>query len=154
MNRLKHLLGKVLAKYPDLLDHSFHIEYASLSGAFATNAYIAPVKEVKIQINRSVARASDSVLKGLIASEVSHIVRDRRLTALGVLIDRVKCEFSTAHRERDELATDYITVERGLGVELLAFLEYDESLGEDADGERHEGLTLNDLRQMLVCELS
>lgn len=149
MSKLQQLLERTLEKYPELEKHKIFIKYEKLEDAYAMSAL--RMFGFDIRIDNSVKKLPDKIIIACIASELSHCVRDLKLlkNPNGIINDRIKYKLDPNYMKNDERETDIETVKRGLGYELLALMEYEESRGEDEDGEEDDGLTINELRQML-----
>lgn len=146
LDKLKILLNVVLEKYPDLEDYNFSIKYNYLSDAYAM--YYIDGKQIDIEINYSLKDKDDRLKIAAIASEISHIIKEKKLSfiplGLGNLIEGVAYDVSKIYRKYDERQTDIETVKRGFGKELLEFLKY-----MDENDEESEGLTIIDLESLL-----
>jgi hypothetical protein len=151
--KLEKILCDVLGKYPELGDYRIEAKYASLPDAYSQYKLTPRTKSVVIEVDEPLKRkrGSDALLRAAIASELSHLVKAKKLARFGLLgLEGALYNVCSSYRGHDERQADLITVSRGFGSDLLALLEYEENRGEDEEGETHEGLTAQELRDMLV----
>lgn len=150
MNKLQQLLEKCLIKYPELDKKNIFIKYEKLDDAYAVSRLWKYGFEIKI--DNSVKPLSEKIKIACIVSELSHCVRDLKLlkNPNGIINDRIQYKNSEEYMKKDERDTDIETVNRGFGNELLAFMEYEESRGEDEDGEEDDGLTITELKNLIT----
>lgn len=147
---LDKLLQTVLQKYPELKKYSFAIKHSRLSDAFAM--LTMEDKKVVIEIDDDLRNEDESLTIAAIASEVSHVLREDKLSliplGLGNYMEGWIYERSKIYRNYDKRQTDIETVRRGFGKQLLELLKYDDVDAID-ECEKSEGLSVAELETIL-----
>jgi len=153
MSKLQQILEKCLIKYPELDKKYMFIKYDKLDEAYAVSKLWKFGFEIKI--DNSIKPLSEQIKIACVASELSHCVRDLKLlkNPNGLINDRIQYQNSKDYMKKDERDTDIETVNRGFGNELLVLMKYEESRGEDEDGEEDDGLTITELKHLLTNSL-
>lgn len=151
---LEKLLHIVMQKYPELKEYTFSIRYNSLSDAYALCIINCRRRKVDIEIDIDLKNESDILKIAAIASEISHIIKEKTLSliplGLGSYVEGLAYNMSTIYRNYDERQTDIETIRRGFGEELLELLKYCcEDLGNERG--RPEGLSMTEIEEILKC---
>ncbi len=147
MGKLRRLLDTVIIKgYIDLLDCDIQIEYKKLGDALAEYGELDP-EGFFLEVDETVKSASESVKKGVLASELSHIVKDVKTSSFGRIKDKFLHWASKRYRINDERDTDLTTVLRGFGRELFEAMKFAEEKG--FPHYREDGLSLRELEVLI-----
>lgn len=67
-----------------------------------------------------------SVTEGVLAHELAHIVRDRKLSRVARVKDRIRYATSQRYQDKDEEKTTKEAIRRGCGPAVLRFAEYEQ----------------------------
>jgi hypothetical protein len=150
MNELENLLKQVLREYPELKDYTISVKYSSLPDAYSEYTLWPVRKRVLIEVDYTLRNKGKSLKRAAVASELSHVIKDKKLSRFGplVFLERWLYDLSQKYRQKDEKQADLVTVSRGFGRDLLSLM-YERQRGEDEEGKTHEGLTVEELKEIL-----
>jgi hypothetical protein len=98
-----------------------------------------------VRVNRILRSATDRVLKGGIAHELSHIDADMRMGRYQLELAWQRYERSRWSRVREEQSTERRVLALGYGPQLLAFVRYARRLGYSFS--REHGLPYAEIRR-------
>lgn len=146
-NGLELILKQVLAMYPELGDYAISVRYVPLPNAYAQYDADTSTKKALIEIDASLKRRSKSIKRAAIVSELSHIVKEKKIGKIGkwlVSIEQWLYYHFGPYRHMDERHTDMDAISRGFGRDLLILLEH-----ADQKGNESEGITLDELTKIL-----
>ncbi|MEA1994321.1 MAG: hypothetical protein U9N35_08025 [Euryarchaeota archaeon] len=145
MNDLKSIRDEVIKKgFLELLDEDIQIEYTSLEDALFEYGELSE-EGYYIEVDESLKNASQKVIEGGLAHELSHIVIDRDLGDISVETPSEK--MFRRYKTLDERNTDLTVILRGFGSQLLALLKYSENKG--FSHYREDGLSIREVEQIL-----
>jgi hypothetical protein len=128
--------------FPELMDEDVQIAYENIDDALC--AYGELTEEgYYIDVDISLRDAPRRVIEGGVAHELSHILTDRDAGTE----DTEAYRLSKRYRILDERNTDVLTILRGYGPQLLAFLEYSEK--KEFPRYKEDGLSMREIRKIL-----
>ncbi len=129
MHDLEGLRDNVIRKgFMELIAEDIQIEYQELDDALFEYGSLTE-EGYFIEVDESLKDASEDVLVGGLAHELSHILTDKFLDGKLQLRDRLAYRISKRYKTLDERNTDLQVILRGFAYELLIFLEYTENKG-------------------------
>ncbi|MBI2508319.1 hypothetical protein HYV89_05195 [Candidatus Woesearchaeota archaeon] len=99
-----------------------------------------------IHVHPYLKKAEKQVIRGGVAHENSHIIKDMRLTRQEAEMDVKRYYLSKAYHVRDEICTDLDVINRGFGYELLAFEFFRETNAYD----NGYGMSSTKIRQIIA----
>jgi len=146
---LNEILDETIKRgYPELLEYNIKAEYKKIDcwGTYeeiiqhGLNGYV-------ILINSRLKSTDKPVKMGLLASELSHIAQEVKMTPTQIKRDETLYTKIKRYRILDERNVDIITILRGFGKELYAFTEFVEREGYPHKNE--SGLSLRELKTLL-----
>lgn len=139
MSKLENLFSKIRKRYPELKNYKFSVKYKPISDAFAQYSVNFESGEIAIDVDTTLRDKSESIKTGAITSELSHILKDRKVSMLGplpIFLERYLFFFSEEYRNRYKDHDGHMLTSRGFN----AFVErklYDLSEKYRAMDERH-----------------
>jgi len=153
---LEEIVGGIVSNgFPELSGLAITIEYRKLKGAYGDWKKVS-VSEYHIRVDKSLKKAPEKVVYGLVAHEIAHVYRKNssRYGSLITLINAFKKSKKKGLKKVfKKCATEYerdvdrLVVERGYGPYLLAFVEYPNKRRKKY--KKKDGLTARELRKML-----
>jgi hypothetical protein len=150
MNNLNRIINHILKKgFPELSNAIIFVGHRRLKDAFFE--YVTKSKgSYSINIDLSLKKANRNIIIGGLAHELSHILLEHKRNSMINQIDMLLYTLSSRYETWDERRTDLLTIKRGFGKELLAFLRYAERKREKYDED--DGLTAEEIRGILKSE--
>lgn len=147
MHDLDSIKEKIIKNnFQELSDLVIMTDYKRLEGAYFDYDRLTK-KEYQVMVESSLIRAPVIVVTGGMAHEIAHILRDGNMNFMLFAIDRTLYDLWQWYQTRDERQTDLLVVNRGLGLELLSFVEYANK--RRANYTKRDGLTATELRKLL-----
>ncbi len=131
--------------FPEVRPIIVEVSYKKLKEAYFESDRSSRQK-YELDVDVSLRHAPRKVIMGGMSHEIAHIVRDLRFNSLFLTLERALCNIKW-YETWDERQTDILVVKRGLGKELLAFLQYADKRRENYTIQ--DGLTVRELKQML-----
>lgn len=143
---LQIILEATLKGFPELRSKDITIQWVKLDDALLEVQPMDPDGWI-IEVDKSMAKASQKSIIGGIAHELSHIVSELNWKKSTKLFDKILYSLSNRYKTLDERNTDLETILRGFGAELLEFLETTKAW--DLDHYEEDGLHLREVQKLL-----
>jgi len=144
MNDLVRIRDKVIQRgFPELLAEDIQVEYKHLKDALLEYGSLTE-EGFYIEVDESLQNASEQVLAGGLAHELSHILVEKNLEGRAISVDGLAYRLSKRYKTLDERNTDLEVILRGFGKDLLAFLEYAEKEG--CPHYKEDGLSIREVK--------
>jgi len=144
MNDLVRIRDKVIQRgFPELLAEDIQVEYKHLKDALLEYGRLTE-EGFYIEVDESLQNASEQVLAGGLAHELSHILVEKNLEGRAISVDGLAYRLSKRYKTLDERNTDLEVILRGFGKDLLAFLEYAEKEG--CPHYKEDGLSIREVK--------
>lgn len=134
--------------FPELEKTEVDLYWINSPDAFFEYGQNLTSKQFYIKIDKSMKKVREIVFVGGLAHELAHISIDLSLNMYTRILDRWLYKRWPQYQTSDERRTDKLVIERGLGYELLAFVEYVDERYEDYTAK--DGLTGEEIKKMLT----
>lgn len=142
-NLLDHL---ILSSFPELSSEDIQLEIKTLKDAVMTSG---PFKSEGffIEVDSIMKDAPEPIVIGGFAHELAHINHECKMDRRQSFRDKILYSISPRYRELDERNTDLDVILRGLGSELLQFLEFCKAQG--LPPYREDGLSIREIKKII-----
>lgn len=136
--------------FPELSDSIITINYKTMKDTYFEFDRLRK-REYHIDIDNSLRHTKKTVLIGGLAHELGHIYLDHNRNWLTHEIDKFLYNSFEKYEIWDERRTDLLVVKKGLGHELLKFLNY---VNQRRVGfNRKDGLTAGEVKKLLELKI-
>lgn len=147
MNNLENIKDEAIKRaFPELAEGTITIQYKRMKTTYFKFDRVKK-RVYHIKVDWSLRKAPEKVVIGGLAHELGHISLDSSRGQLAHRLDNILYSLFSPYETWDERRTDTLVFQRGLGRELLRFLEYANKRREKFT--KKDGLTVKELRRML-----
>lgn len=127
MRKLKRLSREVIvAGFPELLDREVRVVWREINESEDANLTCEIIKggKLEIKVDKGLMQMPENALKGGLAHEFAHAIKDIKKPKLLYEIEGRIYENLKRYKGLVEKETDLLTIKRGFGRNLLEFAKY------------------------------
>jgi len=123
MTKLSIIKSKLIHYFPELEELTISFTYKTLEDSYMQVEKIEK-NSWEIEVAHCLRLASIDVLMGVTGHEFAHILKEKRKSPQKLTEYNERYDSDDVYRRRVEKNTDRLTIQRGLGAQLLEFMNY------------------------------